>query len=728
MAATILGALLFTALYAAIAAQQFTRYAYPAGMDLTIGGVVAQDAVGILIESLWPVIVKVNAILLGFHVAAGALLGFLAGCFWDKADRWLGGRLSPRRRIVLTGTALVVVAGLAFSTVVVRYPFQYDHFLNARGGLLRWLQQALTSHANPEILELATWAAILILALPWLVRVIRYRPAATALVSIAVLGMGGPRSSLPMEGANAGPNIVLILLESARSDLFSVNGHPWPTSPRIDQLVAEGGVSFTNAWSHSNGTVESVVTIMTSTYAQRHGVRSMFHSEDFARPGLPMLPALLRKHGYATRVVTDWDGDVTYFNEGTLPGFDRYDVAEFGVINYVKQIYGQYFLFFALTDNALGHRLFSTFYHAGGGFAPAGSDAYYRTRIASHLGELANGPRFFLTLFFSNAHMNYRCPYPYYRRFTDPAYAGPNKYQALSHVLHKEPEGLEQDRRQITALYAGCIAALDDNIGFVADTLRALGVADRTILVITGDHGEKLPDPRTFWYGRNGAWLDPSEFHVPLVVIAPQLAEAPRTVASAVRHVDIMPTILDLAGLPVPTEVQGVSLMPLMTGVAADLELEVFGEAGFHWVPVQPPYRGYRPMTHVVQLRRDADGALIPRYFLRPECLPRMEEAKPRFVRAGRYQLNYRPLVAGARVELYDRVLDPVGRRNLAEAHPDVVARLRDRLFAWALEDPALTVRRGHLVARDEQAAAGCAPPQFLIHGMNGYHSHHEAG
>src|SRR5262245_13169768 len=132
MAATILGAVLFTALYVIISAQQFTRYAYPAGMDLTIGGVVAQEAVGILVEALWPVIVRVNAILLGFHVVVGALLGFLAGRFWDSV--WPRGRLSRRRHLALTGASLVVVASLAFLTVVVRYPFQYDHFLNARGG------------------------------------------------------------------------------------------------------------------------------------------------------------------------------------------------------------------------------------------------------------------------------------------------------------------------------------------------------------------------------------------------------------------------------------------------------------------------------------------------------------------------------------------------------------------------------------------------------------------
>jgi len=679
-------------------------------MDLTIGGVVPQEAVGILVDSLWPVIVRVNAILLGFHVIAGGLLGFVAGRFWDAACRWLGCRLSCCRRTFLVGMSLVVVTALAFATVVVRYPFQYDHLLNARDGLLRSLQQTLTSHADPDLLELATWAAIAILAWPLIVKATCYRPAAATLISLAVLGMGGPTISRPGAWANAGPNIVLILLESARGDFFSVNGHPWPTSPRVDGLVAEGGVSFTRAWAHSNGTVESVVTIMTSAYPHRHGIRSMFHSEEFARPGLPMLPALLHQRGYAARVVTDWDGDVTYFNERVLPGFDRYDVAEFGVVNYVKQIYAQYFLFYALTDNALGHRLFSTFYRAGGGFAPAGGDAYYRTRIAAHLAELATAPRFFLTLFFSNAHMNYRCPHPYYHRFADPAYAGPNKYQALSHVLHERPEGLEKEARQITALYAGCIAALDDNVGFVADALRALGLADRTILVITGDHGEKLPDRRSFWYGRNGAWLDPSEFHVPLVVIDPRIAVARRTVSSPARHVDILPTILDLAGLPIPDTVQGVSLVPLMTGATADLELEVFGEAGFHWVPVRPPYRGYRPMTQVVELRRAPGGALIPRYFLRPECLARMEEAKPRFVRTGRYQLNYRPLVTGARVELHEWVVDPAGEQNLAGARPDLAARLQSRLFAWALDDPELTVRGGHLEAHDERTASACAP------------------
>jgi hypothetical protein len=382
-----------------VAAQQFTRYAAPAGMDLTIAGVVPRDVVGILVQALWPVMLTVNGILVAFHLVVGFILGMLASEFWETVAGG-GGRTLPRplRALLVVGT-LLGVAALAFATIAVRYPFQFDHLLNAQGGLPRRLQGLLTRHAHPDALEGAIWGVIAVLALPAVVRAVRRRPlgALAVVIGLGVAGWNVPRTE---PGRNEGPNVVLALLESARSDHFAADGPAAAAAPTVARLVAEGGVAFTNAWAHANGTVESVVSIMTSAYAHRHGVRSMFHNDEFARPGLVTLPALLHGAGFATRVVTDWDGDVTYFNDRVLPGFDRYDVAEFGVVNYVKQIYAQYFVFYALTDNRLGHRAFATFYRAGGGFAPAGGDAYYRARIEAHLAELAQSPRFFLTLFF----------------------------------------------------------------------------------------------------------------------------------------------------------------------------------------------------------------------------------------------------------------------------------------------------------------------------------------
>ncbi len=708
--AGLVGVIVFVGFYTLIAAQQFTRYAQPAGMDLTIAGVAGPEAVRILVDALWPVIVTVNATLLGFHAGVGFVFGLLAGGFWDAVFRLRGRVLDGRARSLLVAGSLLIVAALAFGVIAVRYPFQYDHLLNARDGVLRRLHDALTAHVSPTALTVALWGTITMLALPTLFRTMSRRWAIASLLVLGVLGLGAWRVPSAAPGSNDGPNVVLVFLESARSDFFSINGHARATSPNVDRLVAANGVTFTRAWSHVNGTVESVVTVMTSAYPHQHGIRSMFHNDALASTRTRTLPALLRQRGYATRVVTDWDGDVTYFNEQVLPGFDEYDVAEFGVVNYVKQIYAQYFIFYALTDNEVGHRLFATFYRAGGGFPPAGSDAYYRTRIASHLAELATTRRFFLTLFFSNAHMNYRCAYPYYRRFTDPAYEGPNKYAALSNPLVTSPTGLEREARQIRGLYEGCVAALDDNVGFVADTLRTLSLDRQTILVVTGDHGEKLPDERAFRYGRNAAWLEPAEFHVPLAVIAPGLGVGHRHIEVPARHVDILPTILELVGVPVPAGLNGESLVPLMTGRGSRQPVDVFAETGFHWTPVAPPYLGYPPMTRVVQLRLASGGALIPRYFLRPECLPRITLAKHRFVRTERYHLNYRPTTTGATLELYDWMADPVGTQNLVTRRPDVAADLRNRLLQWASGDPDLLVRDGRLVPRHAGALQECSP------------------
>ena len=712
LGAGLVGVVVFVGLYALIAAQQFTRYAQPAGMDLTIAGVAGPEAVRILIDALWPVIVTVNVTLLGFHTVVGGLLGFLAGGFWEAVFRVGGRRLDGRVHALLVAGSLLIVVALAFGLIAVRYPFQYDHLLNAQGGVLRRLHGTLTASVSPTALTGALWGAIIALTLPTLLRLMSRRWAIAALLVLGVVGLGASRVPSVAPGRNEGPNVVLVFLESARSDFFSMNGHARATSPNLDRLVAANGVTFTRAWSHINGTVESIVTVMTSAYPHQHGIRTMFHNDALASTRTRTLPALLRERGYATRVVTDWDGDVTYFNDQVLPGFDEYDVAEFGVVNYIKQIYAQYFIFYALTDNDLGHRLFAMFYRAGGGFTPAGSDAYYRTRIAAHLADLATTRRFFLTLFFSNAHMNYRCADPYYRRFTDPSYEGPNKYAARSNPLVTSPVGLERESGQIRGLYEGCVAALDDNVGFVADTLRTLSLDRQTILVVTGDHGEKLPDARAFRYGRNAAWLEPAEFHVPLAIIAPALGMGDRRIEAPARHVDILPTVLELVGLPVPAGLNGESLVPLITGRGTRPPVDVFAETGFHWTPVAAPYLGYPPMTQVVQLRLASGGALIPRYFLRPECLPRITLAKHRFIRTERYHLNHRPTTTGATLELYDWVEDPVGSQNLVTMRPDVAADLRSRLFQWASGDHDLLVRDERLVARHPGATQECSPGQ----------------
>ena len=124
--------------------------------------------------------------------------------------------------------------------------------------------------------------------------------------------------------------------------------------------------------------------------------------------------------------------------------------------------------------------------------------------------------------------------------------------------------------------YNGEIAFTDSQVGRVIAQLRSLGVYDRTVVAIMGDHGESLGDHGE---STHGFFIYNSVTHVPFVIRAPYSLMQGRHVADPVRSVDVMPTVLDLLGVPTPKEVTGASLVPLMTGSASELNLDAYSEA-----------------------------------------------------------------------------------------------------------------------------------------------------
>jgi arylsulfatase A-like enzyme/tetratricopeptide (TPR) repeat protein len=124
--------------------------------------------------------------------------------------------------------------------------------------------------------------------------------------------------------------------------------------------------------------------------------------------------------------------------------------------------------------------------------------------------------------------------------------------------------------------YNGEIAFADSQVGRVVERLQALGLSDRTIIVVVGDHGESLGDHGE---STHGFFIYDSTTHVPLVIRAPFARTGPRKVSDPVRSVDVMPTVLDLLGVPEPAGMAGVSLVPLMTGATEELRLNTYSEA-----------------------------------------------------------------------------------------------------------------------------------------------------
>jgi arylsulfatase A-like enzyme/tetratricopeptide (TPR) repeat protein len=124
--------------------------------------------------------------------------------------------------------------------------------------------------------------------------------------------------------------------------------------------------------------------------------------------------------------------------------------------------------------------------------------------------------------------------------------------------------------------YKGEVAFMDSQVGRVIDFLQSKGLLDRTIIAVLGDHGESLGD-----HGEDahGFFIYEAATRVPFIIRAPLESARGRRVADPVRTVDVVPTVLDLLGLPPAAQVAGKSLVPLMTGQAIELGLEGYAEA-----------------------------------------------------------------------------------------------------------------------------------------------------
>ena len=147
------------------------------------------------------------------------------------------------------------------------------------------------------------------------------------------------------------------------------------------------------------------------------------------------------------------------------------------------------------------------------------------------------------------------------------------------------------------ATYYGLCNEVDDNVGRILDYLKEIGEYDDTLIVFCSDHGEQLGD---HWlYGRNG-YFEPN-FHVPLIVRDPRVAADAargRIVDQFTEMIDVMPTILEALGLPVPVQCDGRSLLSFLHGeTPVDWRTAVHYECDFRDTRHQsaPNVLGLRP-------------------------------------------------------------------------------------------------------------------------------------
>ncbi len=490
-----------------------------------------------------------------------------------------------------------------------------------------------------------------------------------------------PRRRPTHSTEGAAPNILMIGSDTLRADRLGAMGYRRALTPHIDQL-AESGALFANCYVPCARTAPSLISMLTGTWPHTHGIRDNFVDDENTRLKVDALPTLLKKIGYRTAAISDWcGGDMGKFSFG----FDYTDLPadQWNLKYLIRQGPKDLRLFVSLfTHNRLGRLLLPELYYLGGVplTQPMGKRA---RRLVSRLSESAEP--FFLNIFYSTTHPPFASEWPWYTRFSDPAYAGESKF-AMSRltdpfeIIRRQGAPKEEfDLDQIIDLYDGCVAEFDDEVGKMLSHLEACGLSDNTIVVVYSDHGMEFFEHDT--WGQGNSAVGEASPRIPLVIRDPR-RPARGKIDKVVRSIDLAPTLLDLAGAPPVMSMDGVSLTGCLSENGVCPELDAFNETGI-WITKIPgmpdSHLHYPDLLEIMEVPDREHGTLGIKQNYWVEILA----AKDRMIRRGRWKLVYQPLDNGELVSLFDLDSDPECRHDVSGNNPTIRLDLEQTLRKW---------------------------------------------
>ncbi|MFC5452698.1 sulfatase [Paenibacillus aestuarii] len=381
-------------------------------------------------------------------------------------------------------------------------------------------------------------------------------------------------------------NIVFVSLDTLRASRLGCYGYAKPTSPYIDRIASQG-VLFERAYAADIPTEAAHTGIFTGKLGIHTGIVSHGSSLTHLPKGGSWLPELLRREGFTTAAVDNLYQLKEWFARGY-----RY---------YINSVGGQRHID-GSTVNALAFPW-----------------------IREHKQE-----PFFLFLHYWDAHTPYLPPKeyvaPFYEQGRDPydpanrsmdgAYNHP-AYPFFKHH-HYEHLGPVTDSDYIDALYDAEVRYLDDRLRELDQLLIQEGLYEDTLLVLFGDHGESLTEHGIYW---DHCGLYETTVRVPVIIRWPKRIAPGKRISGLVQHVDLMPTVLEAAGLSLnPTErIDGKSLWPVIDGAQEGTQEAIYlsecawqasrGVVTRDYKFIQTldsgPY--IRPMRELFDLRADAE-------------------------------------------------------------------------------------------------------------------------
>jgi N-acetylglucosamine-6-sulfatase len=336
------------------------------------------------------------------------------------------------------------------------------------------------------------------------------------------------------------PNIIFILMDDLRWDALGCTGHPIVKTPGIDRIAREGA-TFRNAFVTTPLCFPSRASFLTGQHAHRHGIKL---GNDRARLSHHMVtfPLLLQRGGYHTAFVGKWHlGN----DEKPAPGVDRW-------VSFEEQ--GEY------VDPEL---------NVDGRFEK--TRGYLTDLLTGHAVEFVKQPRtqpFMLYLSHKAVHAPFIPAERHKHLFTDTPVVRPASERddwSGKPVLRRPGVTLNPKDSDVTTTDGNirdqwrCLMAVDEGVTRIFEALEATQQLDRTLIVFSSDNGY-------FWGehglgGKHGPYEE--AIRVPLLMRYPELIKPGLVTNALALNIDIAPTFLQVAGLPLPADMQGSPLLPV---------------------------------------------------------------------------------------------------------------------------------------------------------------------
>jgi arylsulfatase A-like enzyme len=357
-------------------------------------------------------------------------------------------------------------------------------------------------------------------------------------LTAASLGMDAAGQSTEQTGASRQPNIVLIISDQFRADNLGCMGvSPMNLTPNLDAM-ARRGTLFRSALVNQPVCAPARATLFTGQYPEKHGVwRNAIALDTKATT----LASTLRKAGYTANYIGKWHlSKGGRDSVGAVPpeyrgGFDDFWEASNAL---------------ELTSHAFEGEMFD------GDGKPIPFSNEYRTdfltgRAVRFLKEKRTKAPFFLTVSYLETH---------HQNDID-KFVPPKKYADTYRNCF-----VPQDLRPLPgawpsqlADYYGCVKGIDDAVGTLLSTLKEEGLEDNTIVMFVSDHGCHFKT-RNAEYKRSP---HESSIHIPLIVQGPGFDRSVE-IRELVSQIDVAPSLLAAAGVPIPSSMQGKNFMPLL--------------------------------------------------------------------------------------------------------------------------------------------------------------------